>query len=678
MLHFSQGFYNDTVHNHFKVVHNAYTGYHLLTTKTVTLLVSLQEDKTVPSNTILIGKFFRNTFSMQYKSKVQLTVYEPTVYTAKLIVIENGNDTFLSIIKGMKYVQKGFAYNGSRIIEIDGMEKGYSHTSYFEIDEIKTRIYFQEKRVECFGMDKQIEEFSKVVYATLIEGETLRRYKLKSVNTMLLYADHGMYEQAFLESVCMNLKVNYLYFDFTDASKEFFEQTFKNLQSYKPCIVSLSGIIRNSTECMKSLRTFLKDLSFQDSTNEICVVINVNNIEDLDDLKNKLNIEKVFKIEKLKGNATIEVITNIIKYIPNNLQEHEIDIIADGIKGKTIREVELIFSDYITSKLYKKPDAIEAKCNVFEQKPYDYSSLFLKEIDEIDYKMEKVEICDDLILTYKDFSNSVFNKFYTCNDQSITKPDITFADIGGYDNIKRILEESVIWSMTHKDLFKRMDVRLVKGIILYGPPGCSKTLFARALAGESKMSFISIKGSELENKYVGETDRNIRDLFEKARERSPCIIFIDEIDSIAQKGTHMHHAKALAAFLTEMDGFTENENIIVVGATNKIDRIHDAFLRPGRIDKKIMISLPDKNARKEIFKLKLGFYVDQVFINQTENLSGAEITLICQEAKMKVVRRRVNGDDSDEMDVCSEDIRLSIEEVINEKNKRKYKIKKNK
>ncbi|KAM0688726.1 spermatogenesis associated protein 5 [Conglomerata obtusa] len=283
-----------------------------------------------------------------------------------------------------------------------------------------------------------------------------------------------------------------------------------------------------------------------------------------------------------------------------------------------------------------------------------YSDLLSKPVENISYLLNNVKLGnkngknktnEKFMLCYDDFKKMLKKNVFDIKNEIIRKSNVSFDDIGGYDTVKQTLREAVIWPLTYKETYKKLGIGIPKGIILYGPPGCAKTLLAKAISNESKMSFYSVKGSELESKYVGDTTMRIQDLFKKARAARPCIIFIDEIDAVVHHSISdaSHSKKAVAAFLTEMDGLDEIQDVIVIGTTNRIETIDSAFKRPGRIDRCIEVGLPDEIARKKIFEIKLKKEINYKFVIDTEGMSGAEITLICQEAAMVVVRKIVAG-----------------------------------
>jgi len=231
---------------------------------------------------------------------------------------------------------------------------------------------------------------------------------------------------------------------------------------------------------------------------------------------------------------------------------------------------------------------------------------------------------------------------------------VHWEDVGGLEDVKQHLKEAVEWPLKNPEIFSRLGIRPPKGILLYGPPGCGKTLLARAVATESEANFISIKGPEIFSKWVGESEKAIREVFRKARMAAPAVIFLDEIDSLTPKrGMGMSDSgvseRVISQLLTEMDGLTSLQDIVVIAATNRPDMVDTAVLRPGRFDRLIYVPEPDEKSRLLIFKIYTkGMPICQdVDLNQltaiTRYYSGADIESLCREAAMHALRRDVNS-----------------------------------
>ncbi|OWZ08471.1 ATPase [Phytophthora megakarya] len=225
---------------------------------------------------------------------------------------------------------------------------------------------------------------------------------------------------------------------------------------------------------------------------------------------------------------------------------------------------------------------------------------------------------------------------------SVDVPRVLWSDIGGQNALKQALREAVEWPLQHPDAFTRMGIRPPKGVLLYGPPGCSKTLAAKALATESGMNFIAIKGPELFSKWVGESEQQVREVFRKARAAAPSVVFFDEIDSLASTrgagGSSGASDRVLSQLLTELDGLEPLKRVLVVAATNRPDLLDPALMRPGRIDRALYVSPPDVPAREQILQIhtRKTPLASDVSITElaiaTSRFSGAELQALCREA----------------------------------------------
>ena len=233
----------------------------------------------------------------------------------------------------------------------------------------------------------------------------------------------------------------------------------------------------------------------------------------------------------------------------------------------------------------------------------------------------------------------------------ISVPTVTWNDIGGLDELKLQLKQAVEWPIRHPEVFHKMGVAPPKGVLMYGPPGCSKTMIAKALSNESGLNFVAIKGPELFSKYVGESEQAVRVLFRKARSVAPAIIFFDEIDALGSErgsGSGRVGDRVLAQMLTEMDGIEQLNDVTVVAATNRPDMIDKALMRPGRLDRVVYVPLPDRATRLKIFEIHtkhkpLDADVDLTkYADVTENYSGAEIAAVCNEAALKTLEESLS------------------------------------
>ncbi|CAH8375208.1 unnamed protein product [Eruca vesicaria subsp. sativa] len=280
-------------------------------------------------------------------------------------------------------------------------------------------------------------------------------------------------------------------------------------------------------------------------------------------------------------------------------------------------------------------------------------------MDVIDLEDEEIdaEILNSMAVTNEHFQTALGNSNPSALRETVVEvPNVSWEDIGGLENVKRELQETVQYPVEHPEKFEKFGMSPSKGVLFYGPPGCGKTLLAKAIANECQANFISIKGPELLTMWFGESEANVREIFDKARQSAPCVLFFDELDSIAtQRGSSVGDAggaadRVLNQLLTEMDGMSAKKTVFIIGATNRPDIIDPALLRPGRLDQLIYIPLPDEESRYQIFKSCLrkspvAKDVDlRALAKYTQGFSGADITEICQRACKYAIRENIEKD----------------------------------
>ncbi len=277
---------------------------------------------------------------------------------------------------------------------------------------------------------------------------------------------------------------------------------------------------------------------------------------------------------------------------------------------------------------------------------------YLPEIDLASDKipshvLENMEVrMEDFLAAYKEIVPSGMREIY------VEVPEVRWSDVGGLEDVKQQLREAVEWPLKHPEAFKRVGIRPPKGVLLFGPPGTGKTLLAKAAATESGANFIAVRGPEILSKWVGESEKAIRQIFRRARQYSPAIVFFDEIDAIAPmrglgSDTHVTE-RVVSQLLTEMDGLIRLDNVVVIAATNRPDILDPALLRPGRFDKIIYVPPPDKRGRLEILRIHtrsvpLADDVDlELIAEKTEGYSGADLEYLVREAALFALRDDIN------------------------------------
>ncbi|MCK4444188.1 MAG: CDC48 family AAA ATPase, partial [Thermoplasmata archaeon] len=283
-------------------------------------------------------------------------------------------------------------------------------------------------------------------------------------------------------------------------------------------------------------------------------------------------------------------------------------------------------------------------------------------LPEIDLEVEEIpaEILNKISVTLDDFNNA-FREMgpSAMREVLIESPNVRWSDIGGLDDPKQELRETVEWPLKYGKIFDHMNAEPPKGVLLYGPPGTGKTLLAKAVATEAESNFISVKGPEFLSKWVGESEKAVRETFRKAKQASPCVVFLDELDAIApQRGSSSDShvtERVISQILTELDGLETLHNVTVIAATNRPDMIDPALLRPGRFDRLVYLRVPDLEARKKIFEIHTRNkpIADDVDLDKlarkSEGFTGADIAGVCNEATMLSIRDLVleGGDLSD-------------------------------
>ncbi len=300
-------------------------------------------------------------------------------------------------------------------------------------------------------------------------------------------------------------------------------------------------------------------------------------------------------------------------------------------------------------------------------------------LPEIDYDEEKIssEILDKIQITSDDFRDALKEVSPSAlREVQVQVPNVSWDDVGGLENLKEELKEAVEWPIKYKDAYDYVNVESPKGILLDGPPGTGKTLIAKALAKMTDSNFISIKGPELLSKWVGESEKGIREIFRKARQAAPCIIFLDEVDALVPRrgsgGSNSHVTEnVVSQILTEIDGLEELNNVLIIAATNRLDIVDEAFLRPGRFDRIIKVPNPDEKGRQHIFEihtkskpLASDAKISEI-VKLTDNFSGAEIAAVANRAAIAALRRYVSGKSKNvkEIKITQQDLIDAVDKV---------------
>ncbi|WP_224449434.1 CDC48 family AAA ATPase [Haloprofundus salilacus] len=294
---------------------------------------------------------------------------------------------------------------------------------------------------------------------------------------------------------------------------------------------------------------------------------------------------------------------------------------------------------------------------------------------ELDLDAEEIdaEVLQSLQVTESDFREALKGiEPSALREVFVEVPDVTWEDVGGLEDTKERLRETIQWPLEYPEVFQTMDMAAAKGVLLYGPPGTGKTLLAKAVANESESNFISVKGPELLNKFVGESEKGVREVFSKARENAPTVVFFDEIDAIAtERGRNSGDSgvseRVVSQLLTELDGLEALEDVVVVATTNRPDLIDSALLRPGRLDRHVHVPVPDEEARRKILGVHTQHkpLADDVDLDRiarrTEGYVGADLEALAREAAMAASREFIRSVTREEVDDSVGNVRITMD-----------------
>ncbi|ORX94701.1 AAA-domain-containing protein [Basidiobolus meristosporus CBS 931.73] len=484
------------------------------------------------------------------------------------------------------------------------------------------------------GLEHEVKIVREMVELPLQKPEVYRRFGLKPPKGVLLFGPPGTGKTLIARAVASETQSHVICVNGPEILSKFYGETeaklraiFEEAEENSPSIIFIDEIdalcpkrddAPNELEkrVVATLLTLMDGVSTGSQTSRVVIIGATNRPNALDEaLRRPGRFDREVEIGIPNANARASILEALLRRIPNTLDKDDIQKIASISHG------------YVGADLV----AVCREAGLKTIKRSIQNGSDPKEGLLINY--------DDMRTALSEIRPSAMREIM------IEVPKVHWTDIGGMDEVKMKLKESVEWPLQHPEAFERMGIRPPKGVLLYGPPGCSKTLMAKALATEAGLNFIAVKGPELFSKWVGESEKAVREVFRKARASSPSIVFFDEIDALTvkrgsgQDGTSVAD-RVLSQLLNELDGVEPLINVTVVAATNRPDIIDSALLRPGRIDRILYISPPDAAARREILRLQFSKMpcssdVDiEELTAKTEGCSGAEIVALCQEAAL--------------------------------------------
>lgn len=495
------------------------------------------------------------------------------------------------------------------------------------------------------GINNQLAHIKRTLELPLNKPELFTSFGISPPRGMLLHGNSGVGKSMVLKSLgyeflnCHIVKINS-----TEIVGRFLGETEERLRTlwqeaikYQPSIILLDEI-----DTLVPSNSGREETT--DTDNRVLTTM-LTLLDDMDPLSKVVIIGATTRVNNV----------NLSLRRPGRF-DVEIEIPVPDVNGR----------EDILSKLLSRMD--EGRCSLTKEeeraissKTHGYvgSDLVALVRESVINGIDSYESNEEPVIKFSHFERAMIDIRPSAMKEIVLEmPKVKWSDIGGQEILKRKLKEMVQLPLTSGELFKQLGIKAPKGLLLYGPPGCSKTMTAKALASESGLNFLAIKGPEMFDKYVGESERKIREIFNKARASAPSIIFIDEIDAIAldrESGESSNVAKqVLNTMLNEIDGVEELKGVVIIGATNRPDSIDPALLRPGRLDRHVYVSPPDATARKEIIDknvTKFNLQDKETLINElvelSEGFSGSECVLLCQEAGLNaIMESNLNGVES--------------------------------
>ena len=531
---------------------------------------------------------------------------------------------------------------------------------------------------EIGGMDDEIRKVREMIELPLRHPELFERLGVEAPKGVLLYGPPGTGKTLLARAIASESNANFLNLSgpeivskFYGESEERLRDIFKQAEENAPSIIFIDEIDsiapkREEITGEAEKRIVAQLLALMDglkSRGKVLVIGATNRQNALDPaLRRPGRFDREIEVGVPNKKGRLEILQIHTRGMPLS-EDVDLVQIAKVTHGFVGADLEVLCKEAALHSLRKV-------------------------LPEIDFEAESipVEVLNKIIVDMKDFEQSLKEvQPSAMREVLIEAPNIKWSDIGGLNSIKEELQEAVEWPLKYPEIFEHMKANPPKGIMLYGPPGTGKTLLAKAVANESEANFISVKGPELLSKWVGESEKAVREIFRKARQASPAIIFLDEVDALTPTrgggfGDSHVTERVISQMLTELDGLEELKDVVVIATTNRLDIVDSALLRPGRFDRLLKVPLPDLGARKDIIKIHLrGKPLDKdVDINKladkTEGYSGADLAAVCNSAIMLVIKNHIKKSKTEEqikegikkLRVTMDDLLVALEKLKTE------------
>ncbi|MBD3352191.1 MAG: AAA family ATPase [Candidatus Lokiarchaeota archaeon] len=503
------------------------------------------------------------------------------------------------------------------------------------------------------GMKKAKNSLRELANIVVNESTFIKQTGIKFTNCILLSGPSGCGKTLLAKAIVNEFPVSYFYINGPEIAGEKPSQApedlkniFKDAEKATPSIILMDEVealavnredLRFDSIMRNIVTQFLHLLETISGKTNVFLIATTNKPEIIDSaFLTQTRFGKEIKIQPPKKDERKEILNIMVNSIDSiDGNNFDLEEVAEHTYGFSGGDLNMLFQTAFIEKL--------KKLNIYER--------FVK--SKLSYQILR----DKVALNTKDMLyvlNKRMVKPSILRKYSIETPKISYDQVGGLKDVKKILKENIQYPMQHPEVYKHYNLTGFRGLLLHGPPGCGKTLIVKALASESSMNFISIKGAEVLNHWLGESEAAVREIFAKAKESAPCIVFFDELDAVATKRGvegNVHSDRVTAQILTELDGIEDLKDVICIGATNRIDIIDPAIMRPGRLYPVIKIEMPDPEARLEILNIymkdkPISNEVDiDILVNKTDGFNGAEIEQLCTQAAMNAIRKYLERDE---------------------------------
>ncbi|MGD9541732.1 CDC48 family AAA ATPase [Methylocystis sp.] len=492
------------------------------------------------------------------------------------------------------------------------------------------------------GMEREVARIREMVELPLTHPEIFERLGITPPKGVLLHGLPGCGKTLLGRAVAHESHAAFIYVSGPEIIQKFYGESearlrkiFEDAQRNAPCIIFFDEIDslapkRERVEGEVEKRVVAQLLALMDglkSRGDVIVMAATNRPDSLDPaLRRPGRFDREIAIGVPNEHARREILEIYARGMPL-ASDVDLSALAATTHGFTGADLSALCREAAMAALRRQLPELSP-----ESGPIPFDALMALEVNMDDFKEALSEVAPSAL-----------------REVAIESPNVRWEDVGGLEPIKEALTEAIVWPLAQPRLFEEMGLQPPRGILLYGPPGNGKTLIAKALASQSNLNFISVKGPELLSKYVGESEHGVRELFARARHAAPCIVFLDEVDALAPKrgfdGRSPVTDRVVSQLLTELDGVETLRDVWVIAATNRLDMIDEALLRPGRLDFHLEVTRPDRNARAAILAVHLrGKPVDErvdreALADLTEGLSAAEVRFVCDRAATNAIRR---------------------------------------